>query len=666
MKKPAYSGRFKRSAQGFVLLLIVLSMLAIGAVVFLNGLGGALVGSRRGQAQAQASNDVLIVAKAALLGYVAQKIDGGSGYRLGNLPTPDILNAAGTAIYYDGIGDGISTNKCLSTGTNGLPGVSPGTSSRSSTQRCLGKFPWRDFNLDVGNPDANDPIGQVPWLAISANLNYWDNCLATLNSDTVSWMVSSGTSCPATANTLAYPWLTVVDQNGVVHNNVAAVLIMPGPPIQTGSRSQSRTVASPGYPADYLDDISLPLGCVTTCTPYDNAGLTNTFVQIPAGTRYPSSAENASLAGQPVAFNDVLIYITIDELLLYIERRVLAEMKSSIVNFYNTTGIGKYPWVAPFSSPSGISAFKSTPTNTVGLFPFTVVPGSGASVPAVSSDFDWSISGASLSKKCVNIGSNRYVDTREFLLSLYSTGTAPGTSPTCTWQTNGPLAVTCDYTTLSPASVPSTFRRYTGSTCSTLNGSTSTRVIVPTQIKVTIDATCNSTPVVTYAAATATDFSRWSWQCSSVKSTTAFKVDVNYSLYTTGGVPVSGTTDSVTISGANKSVSANRMRYQPLMPYWFYSNEWYLTAFAAVAPANAPSTVTPCGSASKLTVGANTNVAVLAYLAGKNLTGNARPSGTLSDYLEGINLTGSTNCAFEDTSKSVTTTYNDQMIVVSP
>ena len=181
-----------------------------------------------------------------------------------------------------------------------------------------------------------------------------------------------------------------------------------------------------------------------------------------------------------------------------------------------------------------------------------------------------------------------------------------------------------------------------------------------------IDATCNSAPAVTYTAATATDFSRWNWQCSSVKSTTSFQVDVNYSLYTTLLVPISGTTDSVTINGANKSVSANRMRYQPLMPYWFYSNEWYLTAFAAVAPANAPSAVTPCGSSTKLTVGANTNVAVLAFLAGKNLTGNARPSGTLSDYLEGINLTGSTNCAFEDTSKSATTTYNDQIIVVSP
>jgi len=422
---------------------------------FLNGVGTALSGSQRQVAQAQAANDVLMAAKAALLGYVLQGTDGGSGYRLGNLPIPDILNKAGTQIKYDGYGDGNgdvnASKKCLSNLPNGIPGVATDTLSRQPTQRCLGKFPWRDFSLDVGNPDTNDPTGQVPWLAISPNLNYWNQCLAALNSDTVNWAVSGGTSCPATANTLPYPWMSVIDQYGKTVSNVAAVLIMPGPPIETGSRTQSRLATYPNV-TDYLDAISLPLGCVSSCTgTYDNANLSNVFVQIPLGTKYPTNAENATLAAQPIKFNDVLVYITIDELMPYLERRVLSEMKSAITNFYSTVGIGKYPWMAPFTSPSNILAFKSTVNSTFGLFPFTVIP-SGGTAPSVPTDFDWSIPSATLAKKCVDIGSGQYVDSRQFLLSLYKAGTASGANPTCAWQVNGPSAVTCDYTNSAPSS----------------------------------------------------------------------------------------------------------------------------------------------------------------------------------------------------------------------
>ena len=47
MKIPANGKRLKRPAQGFVLLLIVLTMLAIAGVVFLNGVGTSLSGSQR-------------------------------------------------------------------------------------------------------------------------------------------------------------------------------------------------------------------------------------------------------------------------------------------------------------------------------------------------------------------------------------------------------------------------------------------------------------------------------------------------------------------------------------------------------------------------------------------------------------------------------------------
>ncbi len=672
MKIPANKKSLKRPAQGFVLLLIVLTMLAIAGVVFLNGVGTSLSGSQRQVAQAQAANDVLLAAKAALLGYVLQGTDGGSGYRLGNLPIPDILNKAGTQIKYDGYGDGNgdvnASNKCLSNLPNGIPGVATSTSSLQPSQRCLGKFPWRDFSLDVGNPDTNDPTGQVPWLAISSNLNYWNKCLAILNSDTVNWAVSGVPSCPAAANKLPYPWMSVVDQYGKTVSNVAAVLIMPGPPIETGSRTQSRLATYPNV-TDYLDAISLPLGCVSSCTgTYDNANLSNVFVQIPLGTKYPTNAENASLAGQPIKFNDVLVYITIDELMPYLERRVLSEMKSATINFYNTTGIGQYPWMAPFTSPTNISAFKSTANSTFGLFPFTVMPSVGTTAPSVSTDFDWSIPSAALTKNCVDTGGGLYVDTRQFLLSLYKTGSASGANPTCAWQVNGPSAVTCDYTNSTPLSSTQTFAQYTSASCSTLSGATSTYVIKPTSITVAIGATCNSLPTVTYAAASGSvsDFSRWNWQCSSVNSGTAFYIDVAYSLFTTGGAAIAGTSETARINAANKLAFVNKMRYQPLMPYWFYSNEWYLSAFAAVAPANAPSPVTPCGSVTKLTSGSTGNIAFLAILAGGRLPSQTRPSPSLADYLEEPNFSAGSSCAFSASGLTTNPVINDQVFVVSP
>lgn len=662
--------RYKGKARGYALILLLLAILAVMGVIALNKLGNTLTGGERRVAQAKATNDVLVAAKAALLGYVAQKTDGGAGFRLANLPTPDILNAAANGIQYDGLSD---DDHCLSTATNGIPGVTAGSTTRKSTQRCLGKFPWRSLNVDVGNPDAYDPFGSVPWLAISANLNYWDQCLEKLNSDTLNWVLSTGTSCPAAANTLPYAWMTVVDSSGaILSNRVAAILIMPGLPIQTGGRTQSRTPSSPGFSSDYLDAVSVPLGCTTTCSAtYDNANLSNTFIQIAPNTKYPVNSESATLAGTPIAFNDVLIYITIDELMVYVERRVLSEMKASLINYYKTTGIGKYPWMAPFVSPTNIASFNSAALTPFGLFPLTVVPSAGTSAPAVLTDFDWSITGATLSKKCASIGSGLYIDQREFIIESYKDGVASGSTATCTWQVNSPNAVACDYLSTAPPSSTKVFSTYSSSSCGGGVVGTSTNKLVPTSISLTVDAECTTKPTDSYSAPTASDFSRWTWQCTSVKLGTAFQVDIDYSVTTIGGT-VLGASESVRINGQTHPASLKRMRYQTLMPYWFYSNDWYLSAFAAVSPSDAPSVVMPCGSATKLTVGANTNVAALVMLAGSRLPNlpstptQTRPSSAVSNYLETPNISGGTNCVFSASGDTVTASRNDQVLVVAP
>ena len=655
---------YRPSQHGFVLLLIVLAMFAVGGVLFMNVIAKNASSVERQQASAQASNDVLSGAKSALIGYATQVTDGASGYRLGNLITPD--SNASTNPLVAGLYTGDSDNDlCLQFPANGFKGTTAGAGV--GKQRCIGKFPWKKLGLDLGSVDAHDPSGKVPWLAISTNLNFWDQCILALNSDFLNWTYPGSFTC-GVKGSLPYPWLTVYDENGdLLNNRVAAVLIMPGAPIATGSRTQARTPANPGSATDYLDAISLPLGCTSSCTAtYDNADLSNRFIAVSPGTRYPANAADTTKAGQPIAFNDQLIYITIDELMPYIERRVLSEMKSKLIDFKSTTKTGQYPWMAPFSTPNVISAFNSVPGTTFGHFPF--IPGTATGTTAVAqvTDFDWSMTPAPLTKNCKASGS-RYINIREFIPSMYSAGSTSTGTPTCTWQAGSPDAVACDYTNSSTTLTAKTFTRYTNSSCTTVT--TSANLFVTTSsVKIVADALCNSTPTKTYSAATASDFSRWNWQCSSVTSTKTFQVQVTYAVYTTGGTLIGS--ETVVLDASNRAAALSRMRYQPVMPYWFYQNEWYKSAFAAIAPAKAPGTVTPCGATSLLSSGGNTSVEAIVMLAGRRLNdtnpSNADAGSALSDYLESPNVTGGTSCAFSASGSAVSSTSNDQVLVVAP
>jgi hypothetical protein len=685
MKRRTRIQGHRKSAHGFILLLIILAILTIGGVSLLVILGARAASSDRQIQQAIEDNKTLIAAKAALLGYVVQTTDGGSGTRLGNLPTPDILNklptaAKGTVIEYDGYSDGDidfgGANQCLSNVGNGLPGISPGTASLKPTQRCLGKFPWRTLNLDVGNPSTNDPLGQVPWLAISANLNSRDKCLDKLNSDILNWAPTSGLACPVAANQIPYPWMVVVDQSGsVLSNRVAAVLIMPGSPIQTGNRNQSRTQTNPGFASDYLDAISIPLGCSTTCTAtFDNAALTNSFIQIPSGVRYPSSAEDAALAGQPLKFNDVLIYITIDELMPYIERRVLSEMSAAVTA--SKTKTGTYPWAAPFSTPVNYSAFSSTPGTSYGLFPFL---NSGA--PDYQSDFDWQVSPVTvLPKKCqqVDAGPNRYVDINENLKADFYSGTvnfgrASGATSTCSWNevpTTGNGYLNCNYSYNSTSPNNKLFTLYSDAACSTVVASGSPALYDVTRtVSIAAIPTCSfANLTVTYVGADASHPQRMTWACANVLSAlpTGFTVKATDTI----AIPISPSLRSgtFTVLGTSKSVSLSNLRYQPVMPAWFYDNNWYLSAFYSVSPSSAPSPITPCGPINQLKSG-NSPAEAIVILAGSRLPVSApvqtRPSASASDYLEAPNLAGGTTCSFASSSAKVTSSSNDQVLVVA-
>jgi hypothetical protein len=683
-KAPA---NFAGLQRGVVLLLVVLVMLAIGGTVLFAGIGANVAQTERRLAKSNAGADTLQNAKQVLIGYVLSPPN--ADYRPGVLPTPDSLA--------NGLYDGLEDASCLSTGTNGLPGAG----GVSLVKRCLGKLPWKSIGFDAGNVDNNDPAGSLPWLAISANLAFYDGCLKVLNSDSAKLPSPGTVTCPSPAlpypqpGALPQPWLTVVNEAGtVLSNRVAAVLIVPGPPIATETRAQARTAANPGSPVDYLDDIRVPLGCTSGCTTYDNAGLTNAFVSIAPGTKYPMDAQDSTVRGRAIPYNDQLLYVTIDELLPFIERRVAGQMAASLRAFKSTGNYtpALYPWMSPLTTAPILTTSLTNAQGTYfGAFPF-MTDYLSTNNADYSTDFDWAFSGftETAATSCTRIGtspSNRYVKNTliNAILAPLATpnlasGTAPATNAVCQWK--GLARVQCG---LSTSPTPTVFLKnmtlYSNSTCTTTAGS-ATLSVSRAVTSLNIDATCTGTLVHTYTAASATDVHRRRWACSNIASTSTIVLAATDTVSNNGTtynqLPRSFSTTLVIPASGTKSVTVDRIRDLPIMPGWFHENLWYQSAFAAVAPASAPNNTLPCGAGvNTFTVGNMTGVeaAVLqagAYIAGVN-TGT-RPASSIATYAEGLNQTGKggaiaggiNNCNFVAASSPVSTTANDQLIVVSP
>ena len=679
MKIPGNKKNLKQPAQGFALLLIVLTMLAIAGVVFLNGIAQNTSSIQRDLVRVQAANDRLIAAKQALLGYLVSPPQ--PTIRPGALPTPDS--------WANGNYDGKEDLSCLGNTVNGLPGVG----SNSTIKRCLGKIPWKDLGLDLGDlPVANDPTGQVPWYAVSANLVTYDQCLLVLNSDVANLVSPAVPSCapsPLQPTVLPHPWLKVFDAAGnLLSDKVAIVLILPGPPIATETAVQTRaSIASPGDPADYLDGINLPLGCLAGCTVFSNAGMNNQFIMIPPGTRYPTNAADTTKRGSLVPFNDVLIYLTIDEVMSYIERRVVGEMASALrtLKANNKFSPQTYPWLVPTSAlPSATTSLVPQPGAYFGYFPFMTNYAVGANAN-YGSDFDWSITGLSGSSPCLKINSSpkRYISS-----TLMNTGAPPnlaaGTASSsvgqCQWK--GDKVVDCG---LQPGKeITNNFSlsgviTYSDSAC-TVSAGVTTLSIARRMTALQIQATCRSSPppgtlTRTYSAGTAVDVHRWKWACTKIAASSTVTMDVTDRISDPLSVwDMLPLTVSSTSSGLGVSVSMDRMIYHPIMPFWFHENLWYKTAFSAVGSSFAPSNTSPCSDGSTtLTVGSVTNVAAISAVAGRDLRTGGAPRAVIADYFEGANALnkggpapGLTNCKFDAVTSAATATANDQLLVVYP
>jgi hypothetical protein len=689
MRKLASRQKFKRPASGFILLLIILSILTIGAVTVLIALSSATTSASRRLQLNAADTNTLQAAKQALIGYSLNPPASLLNIRPGMLPTPDSLANAS----YDGKED----LKCLGNTANGLPAVG----ANSTLKRCLGKFPWKDIGLDVGNPASYDPPGEVPWLAVSANLVSYDSCLSVLNSDVANLNSPATPSCSpgswpyAQPTVLPHPWLSVYDQNGnLLSDKVAAVLIMPGGAITTETRGQSRTTTNPGNPSDYLDSINLPLGCATGCTVFDNAGLNNKFVMIAPGTRYPGNADNIAARDQLIPFNDNLIYVTVDELIYYVERRVVSEMAKAMQDFKArpVQALKTYPWLQPLAATfTDSTSLYSQVNTTFGAFPFLMKYDPLASyIPSYRTDFSWSVSSISETNDtggtvpiCIQVnaasGNNRWMKnplagalngTNLFSSAgPFNAGVASVLGGTCKWLGGTKLTCVNDLGAL-PTKTMTLWSSQ--NLCDANSAVTVGTLDVSFSRKISLTSTlCSSASVnTTYSNASSSATHRWNFACSVVSGEPAITIQDTISTGVGGYNLLPKAVSVASNPGVAHAVSVTDMRYAPIMPTWFYDNRWYLMAFAAIAPVSGTAPATPipnpCGSATSLNLGGASGINAIVMVSGKKLSAQARPSNLITDYLEGLNASGGTTCNFANGASLTPAVLNDSLLTVKP
>ena len=652
----------RRQQSGFVLLLIVLIMIGVGGAIVLTTLGTAALSSERALVVQSSNSDRLREARAALIGYAIGRV--GSSSRPGMLPVPDTLNNSN----YDGTAD---TFSCLDgSAPNGQPALVNAATS-SANLRCLGRLPWKTLGMQVDSADEIDPTGRMPWYAVSENLANLVFCMQVLNPSTAA---GATTSFACNALGPAWPWLKVCDETGrVVSDRVAVVLIMPGAPITTQGRIQSRSGSPRPQPSQYLDAIPTPpgwasLSATQRCTAYDNAGLTGEFVSAPLSAN----------------FNDQLIYITIDELMAELESRVATQVREAFVTY--RAAYGSYPWMAPVSNLStGVDATIAVPPNSSGLVPFYTPSASGQKF---KTELAWSIPGGS---DTIASGSTSPVFTcfggvLQCRLRQAGYTAIPGTltasnftalktasvsTPSVSCLRNDDKTLFCDdYSYVASTTLVSYYVQWRfccgSGTYANLGGPYS-----GTQSRTVVFSTAtglSASGAASYTAANATDPVRRGFSTSTGFALFGTLAATDYwSPDSAGTPPFDMSTPAITGSGSTGGtgkVTVSKIRVYPDLPQWYYTEKWYEYIYAALS-----TDVTPTGGLANcasncLTAGNRSGVDFVTISTGAALAGQMRYSGTpgVSAFLEPPNDAWATTKTFAAPNQTITGTYADSVI----
>jgi hypothetical protein len=210
--------------------------------------------------------------------------------------------------------------------------------------------PCADLTTGVGG-DFQDASGNRLWYAVSRNLirKYETD---PLNTNPINPIIN-----PNVIDNPIYPWLKVLDRNGVlISDRIAAVIIAPGDPII----GQNRTLISPA--SEFLD--TFKIGANT----YSNADYTKPDEDFVIGEDSRNVSDLDVTFVKPYYFNDKLVYITIDELMDALNSRAAAEASNLLSQYKNKTG--QYPYATDLGVTLNNNIF--VPLSQKGMLPIDV------------------------------------------------------------------------------------------------------------------------------------------------------------------------------------------------------------------------------------------------------------------------------------------------------
>lgn len=289
--KPTLHRLFEQSGLALLALIGVIALLA--SMLFVTYLNNGQIRIERDKKTAQA----IASAKSSLLGWSV----GHPNYP-GIMLFPD-RNADGN---YDGNSD------CVAAGLLNYSHLIGRLPNLGQTAPCVSPLNGLSGHFLDGD-------GEPLWYAVSRNL------IRT----TAAGPLVINTSI---INSPIYPWLIVRDKNGqIISDRVAVVILAPGRVV--GSQNRSGGLASP---AEYLDSLIIGI------TPYSNADSNVPNEDFIMAEDSQHVANPHPFYAQPYQFNDKLIYITIDELILKLEQRVFAEVRNALITYYQSMGV--YPY----------------------------------------------------------------------------------------------------------------------------------------------------------------------------------------------------------------------------------------------------------------------------------------------------------------------------------
>lgn len=349
-------------------------------------------------------------------------------------------------------------------------------------------------------------------------------------------LVSANTNYPYDGSTSSspYPWLKVFDQYGrLISDRVAVVIIAPGPALAGQNRMNGIAPANA-----YLDQMTVGNSVIAN---HDYTRPDEEFVMV----------ESAD-----AGINDTLVFITIDELIAALEKRVVGEVRKAI-NFpmlYQRDGIRTMPWLVPEKAepiwPDDFS-YEAGQVDR-GYIPFRCVNNSSCNTYRTA--ISWNMSPASA-------GSSGTL-TPEVVGSFKEHSFA--VADCLAKEVYSPLL---DCTGIETQDLPETVAR---------------RIV-----NFSLNANMNAS--VSVNDAILTSFATQSFNINNAKSNN--QASPNQVVVRLEDVNKDATQQSSTMtlrSQANTALNVEHVRAYPIMPEWYFTNRWYEYLYAVVAPAFRP------------------------------------------------------------------------------